>query len=133
MPNREDIESFEEEMKENFRYDRLKQMPANRLDGLEYKLETRFEEFETSFPREESEMQGEIRKVFGANNEKESLTPRERRYLRNTKDELKHNIYRARGYRKDKNRKHRRKMTGHIAESIRATTRTILEILRRLR
>ena len=133
MRNGEYIESFVGIMKEDYKYSKLKQMPANRLDGLEYKLENRFMFFKTSFPPKESKMQGEIRKAFGLDDTKEALTPEEILYLENTKDELKHNIYRARGYREDEIRKHRRKMTRHITDSIRATSRTILEILRRFR
>jgi hypothetical protein len=108
-PNEEYIDRWLERMRQRYRYEKLKQMSKERLTGMEFEVESRFLIFKSGFPSSDSAMQGTARAWASdnPNDTKEALTAAEKERLRQAKSDLKHEIYRARGYREEKRREHR--------------------------
>jgi hypothetical protein len=108
-PNKEYIDRWVEEMEDRYQYEKLKQMRKGRLHGMEFKVESDVVIFKAGFPSEKSLIQGNTRAYINdnPNDTKEALTPAEKERLRQVKSDLKHEIYRARGYREEKRREHR--------------------------
>ena len=127
-PNQEYINRWLERMRERYRFERLKQMTAKRLDGMEYEVDIRFLIFKSGFPHSDSAMQGSVRAFVldNPNETKEALTSAEEERLRQAKLDLKHEVYRARGYREEKRREHRSELMNSAVDLANALSRTIL-------
>jgi hypothetical protein len=129
-PNKEFIDRWLEEMRDRYRYEKLKQMSLNRLHGMEFEVENHFLIFKSSFPHEDSLVQGDMRAFIhdNPNATQEALTSAERERLRQVKNDLQHEIYRARGYREEKRREHRSDLMNSAVDLVDSVNRTILGI-----
>lgn len=127
-PNKEYIDRWLEEVRDRYRYEKLKQMEKSRLEGMEFEVDSHFEIFKAGFPDEQSLVQGETRAVlFDEPNEtKESLTSAERERLRQAKSDIRHEIYRAKGYREEQRREHRSDLMNGAVDLVNGISRSIL-------
>ena len=129
-PNDEYLDPPLEKLKELYSYERLKDMDLDSLHNKECELENKFRRIRAEFPPQESAMQGGFRK-FVIGDSKRALTPKEKKRINLTKQELRDNIQRARAYRKDKKREHHRSVAKLYAEVLKQCAK-ILENLRKL-
>lgn len=129
-PNEEFIDPWLEELRERYRCEKLKQMSLERLHGMEFEIENQFLLFKADFPHGKSAIQGELRAFVhdNPNAAKESLTSAERERLRQAKNNLKHEVFRAKGYRKEKRREHRSDLMNSAVDLGNAISRSILGI-----
>jgi hypothetical protein len=130
ISNSAHVDSIIQELREVYSYEELRGLDLESLHNKERELENRFTMAKAEFPPRESVMRGGLRKyVIGDN--KEPLTPEEERRLDLAKQELRHNIQKARAHRKNKQRRHQRALTKLRAEFLGECAK-ILESLSKL-
>lgn len=129
-PNEEFIDRWLEKMRDRYRYKKLKQMSKKRLDRMEFEVDSQFRIFEIGFPPDESRRQGGTRAYIDdyLTNTKETLTPAEQERLWQSKSDIKHEIYRARGYRKEKRREHRSGLVNSVVDLVNGSVRLALDM-----
>lgn len=129
-PNKEFIDPWLEKMKARYQFDKLKQMSINRLQGMEFRVDSKFLIFKAGFPDSQSAMQGLARAwaYDDPKNTKEALTPIENERLREAKSDIKHEIYRAQGYREKIVREHRSDLLNALVDLMNGVSRSILGI-----
>lgn len=117
-PNEEYLNWWLDRMKEQYQYEKLRDMSLDRLHNMEYEVESRFKLFEATFPDRDSEIQGKDRAFLydDPNATRENLTTNERIRMKQAKEEMKHEIYRAKGTRLEKRREHRSKILNGFAD-----------------
>lgn len=119
-PNQQEIDWFEERMEEIYQYDKLKECNIEYLKSQKYLIENREIIFKSSFPAEDSLIQGETRAFMSdnKNDTKESLTNAERLRIQWIKQEAKREVHRAIGHRRQLKRRHRHKLANSIADLV---------------
>lgn len=129
-PNKEYIDRWLEKMRRRYDFERLKEMSSDRLHGMEFEVDSRFEIFKAGFPHQRSGLQGPSRAFASSNpNErKKSLTSAEKERLRQERLDMKHEIYRARGYRKEKKREHRSELANTAVDFANEVSQSLLTI-----
>lgn len=127
-PNAEYIDQWLEKIRNRYRYEKLKEMSKDRLNGMEYRIDSKFMIFKAGFPDSDSLVQGPMREVAfnDATASKEALTPLEKERLREAESDLKHEIYRAQGHREEKRREHRSELMNSAVDFANAVSRSVL-------
>lgn len=130
-PNKERIDAFEERISERFNYERINDWPLERLHEARHLLEIEFMLFKSTFPSNESALQGDMRAYVmdNPNDKREALTNDEQLRLRHIKRTALGELNRAEGKRKDELREHRLKVYNTAVDFIKAVGRTIRSIL----
>ena len=128
-PNKEYIDPWLEKMEQRCQFEKLQDMTKERLDGLEFEIQSDFNMFKACFPDRNSAVQGEFRAVVTNNpTPREPLTTTERQRLRQAEREFTHRVYRARGYRERLRRQHRTELVNSAVDLVNAITKSILGV-----
>ena len=130
-PNKERIDAFEKRISERFDHERMEEWPLERLHEARHLLEVEFMLFESTFPSNESVMQGDMRAYVmdNPNDKREALTNDEQLRLRHIKRRALGELNRAEGKRKDDLREHRLKVYNTAVDFISAVGRAIRSLL----
>jgi len=129
-PNKKHIDVFEEDIRNRYQFEKLKDWPIERLEGEQWLLENEFERFRVTFPPNDSLIQGEERAFIldNPNETKEALTDGELLRLNHIKKDLLGEIYRAIGHRKLKRREHRHELVNSATDLVEQISLMILSI-----
>jgi len=117
-PNKKYLDRWLEQMSSRYQYEELQQMPISKLRSMKSDVECRFFAFRKSFPNSNAAMQGERRaEVYVTPTDtRQSLSTVEIQRLRQAKLDIKREIDRAIGFRKDQRRERRSDWMNSVVE-----------------
>lgn len=126
-PNEEVLDWWIDRMKSRYQYERLKDMSLDRLHNMEYEVEIREKILKAGFPHDNSAVQGEMRQFIldDPQDTKEALNQAEKLRLDQATEDIKHEIYRAKGTKLKERREHRSKLFNGVVDALDALARLV--------
>jgi hypothetical protein len=124
-PNEEILDWWIAEMRERYQYDRLKDMSLDRLHNMEYEVDLRVKLLKARFPHEQSAIQDSIRQevLDDPYDTRMALNQTEELRLQQATEDMKHEIYRAKGTKLKVRREHRSKLFNGVVDGLEALAR----------
>lgn len=124
-PNQEILDWWLEQMHSRYQYEALKDESLDRLHNMEFEVDNEFKIFEVGFPHEDAIAQGSLRKQIyeDPGDTREALTQDEKLRLRQAKQDMKHEIYRAKGEKLAERREHRSRILNSVVDALHAVAR----------